>query len=127
MENDCLFCRKYLSRIFESKYFFVIYDDFPLRQGHILIIPLRHIQHLTLLTRTEFNDLYNVIQEMVEQIKENYGADEYNLGINDGEAAGQTIPHLHIHIIPRHTGDVANPRGGIRKFFPNPLMEYPLQ
>src|SRR5438552_14470749 len=124
MENDCLFCRKYLSRIFESKYFFVIYDDFPLRQGHILIIPLRNIQHLTLLTRTEFNDLYNVIQEMVEQIKENYGADEYNLGINDGEAAGQTIPHLHIHIIPRHTGDVANPRGGIRKFFPNPLMEY---
>ncbi len=125
MENDCLFCRKYLSRIFESKYFFVIYDDFPLREGHILIIPLRHIQHLTLLTRAEFNDLYTVIQEMIEQIKEKYGADGYNLGINDGEAAGQTIPHLHIHIIPRHAGDVANPRGGIRKFLPNPLMEYP--
>jgi diadenosine tetraphosphate (Ap4A) HIT family hydrolase len=125
MDNDCLFCSKYLSKIFESKYFFVIYDDFPIRQGHVLIIPIRHIHHLTLLTRAEFNDLYFVIQEMVKHIKDKFGADGYNLGINSGEAAGQTVPHLHIHIIPRHFGDVPNPRGGIRKFLPNPLTEYP--
>lgn len=125
MDNDCLFCGKYLSKIFESEYFFVIYDDFPLRQGHILIIPIRHTEHLTLLTRAEFNDLYFVIQEMVKHIEDKFGANGYNLGINSGEAAGQTVSHLHIHIIPRHFGDVPNPRGGIRKFLPNPLTEYP--
>jgi diadenosine tetraphosphate (Ap4A) HIT family hydrolase len=127
MDNDCLFCRKYLFKIFESKHFFVIYDDFPLRQGHILIISIRHIQYLTLLTRVEFDDLYDVIQEMVKHLEDKFGANGYNLGINDGEVAGQTIPHLHIHIIPRYFGDVENPRGGIRKFLPNPLAEYPLR
>jgi len=125
MDNDCLLCRKYLSKIFESKYFFVIYDDFPIRQGHVLIIPIRHTQHLTLLTRAEFSDLHFVIQEMVKHIESKFRADGYNLGVNGGEAAGQTISHLHIHLIPRHFGDVPNPRGGIRKFLPNPLTEYP--
>jgi diadenosine tetraphosphate (Ap4A) HIT family hydrolase len=125
MDNDCLLCGKYPSRIFESKYFFVIYDDFPLRQGHVLIIPRRHTEHLTLLTRVEFSDLHFVIQEMVKHMKVDFRADGYNLGVNSGEAAGQTLSHLHIHLIPRHFGDVADPRGGIRKFLPNPLTEYP--
>ncbi len=125
MDNDCLLCRKYLSKIFESKYFFVIYDDFPLRPGHVLIIPRRHIEHLTHLSRAEFCDLHFVIQKMVKHIEIDFHADGYNLGVNSGEAAGQTLSHLHIHLIPRHAGDVPNPRGGIRKFLPNPLTEYP--
>ena len=125
MDNDCLLCRKYLSKIFESKYFFVIYDDFPIRQGHVLIIPIRHTQHLTLLTRAEFSDLHFVIQEMVKHISFEFGADSYNVGINSGEAGGQTLSHLHIHLIPRRFGDVPDPHGGIRKFLPNPLTEYP--
>ena len=114
-----------MSKIFESKYFFVIYDEFPLRQGHVLIIPIRHIEHLTLLTHAEFCDLHSVIQKMFKHIEVDFQADGYNLGVNSGEAAGQTLPHLHIHLIPRHFGDVPNPRGGIRKFLPNPLTEYP--
>ncbi len=126
MDNNCVLCRKYLSKIFESKYFFVIYDDFPLRQGHVLIIPIRHIGHLTLLTRIEFCDLHFVIQEMVKHIEDKFKADGYNLGVNSGEAAGQTLSHLHIHLIPRYVDDVPDPRGGIRKCLPNPLREYPL-
>ena len=124
MSNDCLLCRKYPSRIFESEFFFAISDDFPLREGHILIVPIRHVEHLTDLTRAEFGDLYLVIAEMVKHIKDNFQADGYNLGVNGGEAAGQTLPHLHIHLIPRRFGDVPSPAGGIRNFLPNPLMPY---
>jgi diadenosine tetraphosphate (Ap4A) HIT family hydrolase len=125
-DHDCLLCKKYSSRIFESNYFFAIYDDFPLRLGHVLIIPIRHTEHLTLLTREEFCDLHRVLQEMVKHIEDTFKADGYNIGVNGGEVAGQTLPHLHIHLIPRYVGDVPNPRGGIRKFLPNPLREYPL-
>jgi len=125
MDSDCLLCRKYIAKIFESTYFFAIYDDFPLRQGHILVIPKRHVESLTLLELVEFTDLYVVIQEMVKHIEDKFGAGGYNLGINSGEVAGQTLSHLHIHLIPRHFGDAPNPRGGIRNFLPNPLKEYP--
>ena len=126
MDSNCLLCRKYLSKIFESRYFFVIYDDCPLRQGHLLIIPIRHVEQITDLTRAEFCNLHYVINEMVKHLQEFFRADGYNIGVNCGEAAGQTLSHLHIHLIPRHFGDVPNPRGGIRKFLPNPLSEYPV-
>ena len=124
MDNDCLLCGKYPSRIFESHYFFVVYDDFPVRPGHLLIIPNQHIHEITLLTADESLDLPVVIRAMVEHIKREFHADGYNIGINCGEAAGQTLAHLHIHLIPRRAGDVPNPRGGIRNFLPNPLTEY---
>ena len=88
-------------------------------------VPLRHLEHLVLLTRAEFCDLCFVIGQMVKHMEVDFRADGYNVGINDGEAAGQTLSHLHIHLIPRRFGDVPDPRGGIRKFLPNPLTEYP--
>ncbi len=123
--DECLLCTKYGSRIFETKYFFVVYDDFPLRQGHVLIIPIQHTEDLTQLTGEEFYNLHACIQAMVSRMKVDFQADGYNVGINCGKAAGQTLPHLHIHLIPRYAGDVPDPRGGIRKFLPNPLTEYP--
>jgi diadenosine tetraphosphate (Ap4A) HIT family hydrolase len=123
--GGCLLCGKYLTNIFESQYFFTIYDDFPLRLGHVLILPIRHIEHLTDLSRAEFCDLHFVIQEMVKHIEDKFKADGYNIGINSGKAAGQTLPHLHVHLIPRSSGDVPDPRGGIRWFLPNPLAKYP--
>jgi diadenosine tetraphosphate (Ap4A) HIT family hydrolase len=103
----------------------VVYDDYPLREGHVLLIPKRHVEQIIHLTREEFCDLYVCIEEMVTRLLVDFGADGYNIGINCGEAAGQTVPHLHIHVVPRRLGDVPNPRGGIRKFLPNPLTEYP--
>lgn len=125
MDSDCLLCGKYPSRIFESVYFFAVYDDFPVREGHMLIMPIRHVEHLINLTREEFGDLYVCITEMVKVAEVDFGANGYNIGINNGEAAGQTLSHVHIHLIPRYFNDVPNPRGGIRKFLPNPLTEYP--
>jgi diadenosine tetraphosphate (Ap4A) HIT family hydrolase len=125
MENDCLFCKESAS-VFESKYFFVRYDDYPVRQGHLLIIPFRHVEELIILTRTEFNELHLVLAWATKHVEDTFGADGYNIGVNNGVSAGQTIPHLHIHLIPRYLGDIQDPRGGIRKFLPNPVTEYPL-
>jgi len=126
MYNDCLLCRKISQKIFASESFFVVLDDFPVRQGHLLIFPIRHIEDLTLLTRAEFCDLRIVLQKMTTYITKTFQADGYNIGINMGKAAGQTVAHVHIHLISRRDGDVVDPRGGIRKFLPNPLTEYPL-
>jgi diadenosine tetraphosphate (Ap4A) HIT family hydrolase len=77
-----------------------ISDDFPLRLGHVLLVPIRHIEYLTDLSREEFDDLYVVIQEMVKHIEEKFGANGYNIGVNGGEVAGQTLPHLHMKEYP---------------------------
>jgi diadenosine tetraphosphate (Ap4A) HIT family hydrolase len=66
-----------------------------------------------------------MIGKVDRMMKEKHGADSFNLGLNDGPAAGQTVPHLHLHVVPRKTGDVTHPRGGIRNFLPDPLVEYP--
>ena len=89
----------------------------------MLLIPVRHVGHVELLSPEEFCDLHFVLQEMVKHIKVEFQADGYNLGVNSGEVAGQTLSHLHIHLIPRYLGDVPNPRGGVRNFLPNPLRE----
>jgi len=125
MDNDCILCRKYQSNIFENTYFFAIPDDFPLREGHTLIIPKRHREDLVQLSPEEFGDLSHILTEMAQYIKTILRADGYNIGVNCGKAAGQTLSHLHIHLIPRYAGDVPDPRGGIRHFLPNPLTVYP--
>jgi diadenosine tetraphosphate (Ap4A) HIT family hydrolase len=124
-EQNCLLCRKYLSRIFETKYYYAMFDDFPVRHGHILVVPIRHVSRLSELSQREFSELFSALTRSYALIERDFGADAFNIGLNDGEAAGQTIPHLHFHVIPRKYQDVAEPRGGIRKFLPNPLTEYP--
>jgi diadenosine tetraphosphate (Ap4A) HIT family hydrolase len=77
------------------------------------------------LSRPEIRDFFFILRKMVRHLKEDFKADAYNIGVNCGEAAGQTLPHLHVHLVPRYLGDVPDPRGGIRKYLPNPLAEYP--
>jgi len=124
--SNCVFCEKHpVVFVLSTKFFYAIYDGYPVREGHLLVIPFRHIQFLVDLTRDEFLDLYSMLGLVDQLISKTFNADGYNLGLNDGPAAGQTIPHLHFHIVPRKHGDVPNPRGGIRNFLPNPLVEYP--
>lgn len=92
-------------------------DLFPVGIGHMILMPVRHDATLFSLTDTEQDDLFKLLRKVKNYLDESLGEhkpDGYNIGVNVGEAAGQTIAHLHVHVIPRYFGDVENPRGGIR-------------
>lgn len=127
LNNPCKFC-EILEKgtreiIHESEYFFVIQDSFPVNKGHSLVIPKRHQSDLFSLDKTEWIDLQESILAVKILLDKEFQPAGYNLGVNCGASAGQTIFHLHIHIIPRYPGDVENPRGGIRNF-KDPLVKY---
>ena len=122
----CIFCdlsvksdRPVLAR---TKSFFAVNDKFPVNAGHTLLIPHRHVCRLRDLTSDEFAD-FKLILEIVQDELTSKGAEGFNIGINEGEVAGQTVGHLHIHVIPRYKGDVEFPRGGVRNLKPA-LVEY---
>jgi diadenosine tetraphosphate (Ap4A) HIT family hydrolase len=105
-----------------TKSFFAVDDKYPVNVGHTLLIPFRHVSRLRDLTVDEFADLKEIL-EIVQGHLANQNAEGFNIGVNEGEVAGQTIPHLHIHVIPRYPGDVEHPRGGIRNL-KSALVEY---
>ena len=104
--------------ITRNEFGFVIRDGFPVSPGHTLIIPHRHIGSFFELTSEERDGLMALLEPGKAQIDQEMNPAAYNIGINDGAAAGQTIPHLHIHLIPRYDGDMADPRGGVRYVIP---------
>jgi len=118
MEN-CVFCDKDKNIVYENRTAFVIYDNYPVAKGHALIIPKRHIEDFFAATEEEMMDFHDALQVMKTEIDKNHAPDGYNIGVNVGEAAGQTVFHLHIHLIPRYLGDVKAPRGGVRGVIPN--------
>ncbi len=124
MEKKCIFCN-YPPRkiVLENDFAFAIYDKYPVNQGHMLLIPKRHFPDIFSATEEEVLALHNLTVESRKYLLEQYQPDGFNIGINLGEVAGQTIFHLHIHIIPRYLGDVKNPRGGIRNFKEN-IVDY---
>ena len=115
--EECLFCQKLkdkTDKVGETDNFMIIRDGFPVTEGHSLIIPKRHVNKITELTSDEFSELQGIFSFL--ECKFNV---DYNIGINCGKNAGQTIDHLHIHFIPRREGDVENPRGGVRGVIPS--------
>jgi diadenosine tetraphosphate (Ap4A) HIT family hydrolase len=93
-------------------------DAFPLAEGHTLVVPRRHEPDLLGLTREESAALWALAMDLAAEVKAGFGAGGLTLGVNAGEAAGQTVAHVHVHIVPRRTGDVPEPRGGIRWVIP---------
>ncbi|KCZ71276.1 HIT family hydrolase, diadenosine tetraphosphate hydrolase [Candidatus Methanoperedens nitroreducens] len=113
--SGCLFCNITIdSRLLINKYFYAIFDVHPVNPGHLLIISKRHTTDLFGLYESEFKYLHEIINQAKEMLDTKYKPDGYNVGINCGEDAGQTILHFHMHIIPRYKNDVENPKGGIR-------------
>ena len=96
----------------------VIRDGFPVSPGHTLIIPKRHVGSWFDITDAERDEMTLLLTQAKAQLDQEYTPDGYNIGINDGAAAGQTVPHLHMHLIPRFTGDSEDPRGGVRWIMP---------
>ena len=94
-------------------------DGYPVSQGHTLIIPRRHVQSLFDCSTEERQALLALLDQAKAQLDAEFHPDGYNIGINHGEAAGQTVMHLHIHLIPRYKGDKDDPRGGVRWIFPD--------
>lgn len=118
--RHCPFCNVKSSTIFASNpHAIAILDGFPVSPGHTLIIPKRHIVSLFEATQEECGALFALVAEAREMLIKERHPDGFNIGINDGAAAGQTVMHLHIHLIPRYTGDAPDPRGGVRWIFPN--------
>ena len=117
--KSCPFCSLPTERIiYSSQHGVIIRDGFPISPGHTLIIPRRHVDSFFNLTAEEKLDLLGMLETAKAGVDEEFNPDSFNIGINDGPAAGQTVPHLHIHLIPRYTGDVSDPRGGVRWLIP---------
>jgi diadenosine tetraphosphate (Ap4A) HIT family hydrolase len=93
-------------------------DAFPLSRGHSLIVPRRHEADFIALSGQEQDAVWALLPIVRRHVEASGVPDGYNIGINVGEAAGQTIAHAHLHVIPRHHGDIADPRGGIRWVIP---------
>jgi len=93
-------------------------DQYPVNPGHTLLIPKQHIVSFAELSEEEVQDLFRLALSVIEWLESQYEPDGFNIGINQGAAAGQTIEHLHIHVIPRYRGDVEDPRGGVRNVIP---------
>jgi diadenosine tetraphosphate (Ap4A) HIT family hydrolase len=117
---SCPFCKLDSSRvILENEHAVVVYDGYPVSPGHSLIIPKRHISSFFETDPEERSALLQLLDDMRMAILRERKPDGFNVGINDGEVAGQTVLHLHIHLIPRYLGDMPDPRGGIRWLFPD--------
>ena len=120
MPPSCPFCNLSADRIILSDQFaFTIQDGFPVSPGHTLIIPRLHIGSFFELQSEERRSLLSLLDEAKRFLDKEFSPDAYNIGINDGAAAGQTLSHLHIHLIPRYHGDCKDPRGGVRWIFPD--------
>jgi diadenosine tetraphosphate (Ap4A) HIT family hydrolase len=91
-------------------------DAYPVAEGHLLVVPHRHVEDLFALAEDEWHGLWALVREVQAQAPP---ADGWNLGVNAGTAAGQTVAHAHVHLIPRRAGDVPDPRGGVRWVIPD--------
>ena len=98
---------------------FAILDGYPVNPGHVLVIPKRLVSTWWEATREEQVAILDLLEVVKRQLDESHRPDGYNIGVNAGEAAGQTVFHLHVHLIPRYRGDMDDPRGGVRHVIPS--------
>jgi len=119
MEPICPFCNLPNERVIDSNALaLVIRDGFPVSPGHTLVIPRRHVGSFFDITDAERVAVLTLLDRAKETLRNELHPPSFNIGVNDGKEAGQTVPHLHIHLIPRFEGDQADPRGGIRWVIP---------
>ena len=120
MTTPCPFCTLPPARLLATRATAIaIRDAFPVSPGHTLIIPKRHVASFFDITDAERADLLALLSFVRDDLDREFHPAGYNIGINDGAAAGQTVPHLHIHLIPRYAGDQPDPRGGVRWVIPD--------
>ncbi|HET9772064.1 MAG TPA: HIT family protein [Acidimicrobiia bacterium] len=116
--SDCVFCRPADDLLAGNELAIAFPAGFPVSPGHALIVPRRHEPDFFSLTVEEQAAVIALVNPVRARLDRDFGPDAYNLGVNAGKAAGQTILHTHLHVIPRYAGDVAEPRGGVRWVLP---------
>lgn len=118
--KECFFCKCINNHDFvlENELAFAKFDGFPVSEGHLEVVPKRHVVDWWGTTKEERIAIFDLLDEAKKIIDQKYHPDGYNIGMNLGETAGQSVMHLHVHLIPRYRGDVPNPRGGVRGVIP---------
>jgi len=121
MESGCPFCDRTASSepLAANEHASAFPDGFPVSEGHTLVVPRRHVCSLWDLTPDELHAVWALVGEVRALLTSKHSPDGFNVGVNDGAAAGQTVDHAHVHIIPRYSGDVPDPRGGMRWVLPD--------
>jgi diadenosine tetraphosphate (Ap4A) HIT family hydrolase len=118
-QAECPFCQREQARIYLANDFgAALPDAFPVSDGHTVIVPKRHVASLFDLREEELAAIWLLVALVRSKLMAELKPDGFNIGVNDGEAAGQTVMHAHVHVIPRRQGDTADPRGGIRWIMP---------
>ena len=119
MEPLCPFCLPEPRRIVGANSLAIaLRDGYPVSPGHTLVVPRRHMASASEATAEEFAAIWSLLMEARAALEHELEPDGFNVGINDGRAAGQTVMHLHVHLIPRFAGDSPDPRGGVRWVLP---------
>jgi len=114
----CPFCNLGKDILYDTEHFYIKLDKYPVNPGHMLVISKRHTAHFFSLNQLEKDALPGVIDICKGRLEETINPDGFNIGMNCGEVAGQTVLHFHCHVIPRHKRDTADPRGGVRLCVP---------
>ncbi|MEZ5071250.1 MAG: HIT family protein [Bacteroidales bacterium] len=115
---DCPFCRPDRESILESDLCYVLPDKYPVSPGNLLVIPRAHVGDYFELTPEQQSALWRMVEEVKAWLDREHRPDGFNVGFNVGRAAGQTIDHVHLHVIPRYRGDAEDPTGGVRHVIP---------
>ena len=117
---SCIFC-ELKEYVLENELAFAIFDKFPVTKGHILFIPKRHVANFFDLTKEEREAIFDLVDEGKKLLDEKYSPDAYNVGVNVGEYSGQSVMHVHVHLMPRYIGDTKYPKGGVRGVIPEKM------
>jgi len=118
MNQNCPFCNPN-KIILSNDLAYAIFDRYPVNEGHMLIIPRRHVKDFWTSTAPERRAINDLLEECKGYLDKKFEPDGYNIGVNCGEVAGQSIFYLHVHLIPRYTGDIENPKGDVRGVIPS--------
>ena len=120
LSSGCPFCKlnTKVELVCETATAVAFFDGYPVSKGHTLIIPKRHVANYFDLSDEEQQDLWHMVNHCKTILEKRFHPDGFNVGINVNQAAGQSVFHVHIHLIPRYKGDVENPKGGVRGVIP---------
>jgi diadenosine tetraphosphate (Ap4A) HIT family hydrolase len=116
--KECIFCAPQREILAENAGAIAVFDTFPVSRGHALVLPRRHVATIWELDEEAYVQCFRLVRQLQPLLAGRFSPDGFNVGVNCGEAAGQSVWHAHIHVIPRYAGDVANPRGGVRHVIP---------